>query len=371
MITESTKPVLTPNGEVAVIEPAPPFDPRKLVKSAKAIFVTILKYWWLLAICVVLGAGGGWIYDQVNEVPDSYEASFVFNLETGSGGSELSSFASALGMSGATSNGNIFSGANFTELFRSKKIGNRVMMTPITIGNKTDLLVNFYKNRSGALRRTKNPEFLEKEFTFPNKPLKEYNSTQMSYLNMFREYASADLEIGNLDRKSSFMELTVTTDSDTLSKMMAETWLKKMTEFYTETRSQKTLELLKLHKHRRDSVLSVLSGAERKLAAQQDFSQYMIMPSGRVNEQRMTQNTTYLQTLYMDALRNIDALQTSLIRESPLVTIIDEPTFPLSSDPYPKGKAIKIGIALGLVLSLVMMFLINTYQNMMKKLQDS
>ncbi|MDR6194882.1 hypothetical protein [Siphonobacter sp. SORGH_AS_0500] len=370
MITDSTKPVLTPNGEVAVIEPAPPFDPRKLVRNAKAIFLTILKYWWLLGLCIILGGVGGWIYDQVNEVPDQYEASIVFNLETGSGGSELSSFASALGMSSGGSNGNIFAGANFTELFRSKKIGNRVMTTPVTIAGKRDLLVNFYKNRSGALRRTKNAEYLRNEFTFPDTSLKYYTTTQMSYLDMFREYASQDLEIGNLDRKSSFMELTVKTDSDTLSKIMVETWLKTMTSFYTETRSQKTLELLQLHTSRRDSVLSILSGEERKLARAQDYSQYMIMPSGRVNEQRMSQNTTYLQGLYMDALRNIDALRTSLIRESPLVTIIDEPTYPLPVTPYPRGKAIKIGIALGIVLSFVMMFLITTYQNMMKKLQE-
>lgn len=368
---ESHKPVLTPNGEVAVVEQAPPFDPRKLVNNVNTVFKTILKYWWLLLICVLLGGLGGWIYDQVNEVPDQYEASLIFNLESGSGNSELSNFASALGMSGGGSSANMFSGPNFVSLFRSKKIGNRVMLTKVTIGNKTDLLANFYKNRSGALRRTKNEEFLGKKFEFPDKPIKEYTNAQMSYLDMFRDYASQDLQIENVDRKSSFMELSIKTESDTLSKLMVETWLARMTDFYKETQSQKTLELLDLNVHRRDSVLTKLTGAERTLARAQDYSQYAIMPSARVNDQRLSQNTTYLQGLYMESIRNIDALRTSLIRESPLVMIIDEPTFPLPVTPYPKGKAIKIGIALGIVLSLAAMFLIHTYQNMMKKLQNS
>ncbi|SDL45590.1 hypothetical protein [Siphonobacter aquaeclarae] len=370
MVSENPKPVLTPNGEIATQEAAPPFDPRKVIQSIKGVFKILIRYWWLLVVLGVLGGFLGWLYDQVNATPDQYQAKIVFNLESGGGMSnEMSTLASAFGMGGAATSADMFSGPNFLALFRSKKIGNRVMMTPITWNGRTDLLANFYKNRSGALRRTKNEEYLGRKFRFPNKPLKEYSTVEVSYLNMFRDYAAADLSIDNVDKKSSFMELKTKTDSDTLSKILVETWLQKMTEFYREARNQKTMELLTLYVNRRDSVLTKLSGAERKLAASQDMSQYVVMPSGRVSEQRLLQNTNYLQGLYMDAIRNIDALRTSLIKDSPLVTIIDEPTYPIDSVPYPYGRAMKIGIGLGIILALISMFLINTYQNMMKKLK--
>lgn len=369
MVSDNPKPVLAPNGEIATQEAAPPFDPRKIVHTVKGLLKVLLKYWWLLVLMSVLGGVLGWVYDKVNATPDQYQAKIVFNLESGGGMSnEMSTLASAFGMGGGATNADMFSGPNFLALFRSKKIGNRVMMTPISWNGKTDLLANFYKNRSGALRRSKNEEFLGKKFQFPNKPLKEYSTVEMSYLNMFRDYAANDLSIDNVDKKASFMELKTKTDSDTLSKLLVETWLQKMTEFYREARNQKTMELLSLYVNRRDSVLSKLSGAERRLAASQDVTQFSIMPSGRVNEQRLLQNTTYLQGLYMDAIRNIDALRTSLIKDSPLVTIIDEPTYPIDSVPYPYGRATKIGVVLGVILSILAMFLITTYQNMMKKL---
>ncbi|MFT4032206.1 MAG: hypothetical protein QM669_07280 [Siphonobacter sp.] len=371
--SEHQKPVLTSNGEIATIPANPPFDPRKALAKAKNIALTVITYWWLIIICAVIGGLLGWLYDETNQTPPQHTAHLVFNLETGSGSSEMSAFASALGVPSAGANNNMFSGENFRYLFRSKKIGTRVMLTPVTIGGKTDLLINFYKNRSGILRK-EDSEMMQDYFRklhFPNVPLDKYSILQRSYVDKFRESAAGDLKIDNVDRKASFMELSFESDSDTLSQLIVQTFLNKMVEFYQESKSQKTLELLKLNIARRDSISNKLSGAERRLAATQDISQYAIMPSARVNEGRMQQNTAFLQSLYSESIRNIDALRTSLIRESPLITIIDEPDFPLPFKPYPYGKMIKVGIALGVIVSLLLVFLISAYKNMLQKASAS
>jgi hypothetical protein len=57
-----------------------------------------------------------------------------------------------------------------------------------------------------------------------------------------------------------------------------------------------------------------------------------------------------LQALYFDALRNYDNLKFSLVKESPLLTIIEDTELPIFTLPYRWGKIISIGTLLGFLL---------------------
>jgi hypothetical protein len=117
---------------------------------------------------------------------------------------------------------------------------------------------------------------------------------------------------------------------------------------------------------RADSLLGVLSGTENKLARYMDQNQQMVVAQGRITENKLTRNSTFLTTLYYQALQSADNMRLSLIREAPLFTIIEPVSFPL----YRQVKTpigMRIGIALGVILSLIVVFMRETYRSIMRE----
>jgi uncharacterized protein involved in exopolysaccharide biosynthesis len=83
-------------------------------------------------------------------------------------------------------------------------------------------------------------------------------------------------------------------------------------------------------------------------------------------ESKLTRNSTFLTQLYYSALSSADNMRLSLIREAPLFNIIDPVQFPL----YREVKApvgMRIGIALGLFLSIIVIFFRETYRSIMRE----
>ena len=268
------------------------------------------------------------------------------------------------GLSGPT-DANMFSGNNFFLLFDSKKLGNDVLLTRVNWDSThSDLLVNYYIQKSGIIRETEKdfPEQADtlRNMRFTKSNQKDFTRREMANLVPIRERMHAQQMPALVSKKGSFIEFKASSDSDTLSKLIVETWLARLAEFYKTSKSQKTRELLELNLRRQDSLYARMSGADRQVAAAMNYNQYNIYDQGsRLSEQRQAQKSSMIQGMYMQSVQTVDALRNSLIRDTPLFTVIDEPVFPLEAIKYDSQSPIRGGIVIGLVIAVLIIVLLN------------
>jgi hypothetical protein len=102
-----------------------------------------------------------------------------------------------------------------------------------------------------------------------------------------------------------------------------------------------------------DSLKSQLYGTQRRYAQVVDQNQQVIMQQGMIEQQRLSTNSAQLQGMYQEAVRNLDNLRFSMVKESPLFTRIDDSELPIGADITLKGKGIKLGGTIGLILALL------------------
>ena len=172
-------------------------------------------------------------------------------------------------------------------------------------------------------------------------------------LNELVVKASKATEIASLERKSSFIQLYTSMENERLAGLWVTTLLTTVEEMYTESQTQKTRKTLKLLQHRADSLASVLGIAEHRLAKQIDYSsQLTFVPEAKVSATSMERKSSFLQTLYYEAMGNAEKMRVSLVREAPLFSEIEGIKVPLDLKSEDKRRA-KIGALAGLLIALV------------------
>jgi hypothetical protein len=305
----------------------------------------------LIALFTIIGLLTGLgveIYKSTNALK---KTKIVFVLETEGADNGLAGLASSLGLGNASSSNSIFSGENFKELLKTKNIYRKAILTKVKVGNKVDYFGNFFLERSGI----QNHEWSDMPVDFISHRFKSGNLDSISIqdkniINAISLYLNDNTDIFLDNPKSTFQTLTVETRNDTLTHVWAQLYLKTITDYYINTKTKKSKELLVIMDKRVDSLRTALYYTQGKLANYNDQNQQIIFQRARVIAERLQMNSTQLQALYFESLRNYDNLKFSLIKESPLLTIIEDSELPIFFIPYRWGKIITIGIILGFLL---------------------
>ncbi|MBP6054119.1 MAG: hypothetical protein KA527_00630 [Cytophagaceae bacterium] len=275
----------------------------------------------------------------------------VFVLESESADNGLAGLASSLGLGGMSSGNSIFSGENFKELLKTKNIYRKAILTKVKVGNRTDFFGNFFLERSDL----ENHEWSNLPVDFVKYRFKTGNIDSIdvqdkNIINAISMYLNDNTDIFLDNPKSTFQTLTVETRNDTITHVWAQLYLKTITDYYINTKTKKSKELLVIMDKRVDSLRSALYYTQGKLANYNDQNQQIIFQRARVIAERLQMNSTQLQSLYFEALRNYDNLKFSLVKEAPLLTIIEDSELPIITLPYKWGKIIVIGTLLGFIL---------------------
>jgi hypothetical protein len=340
---------------------------KKLILQARGVRDTLLSNWILIAALTLVGGLAGWVYDEYHYEPPRFLARYQFNLETQSGGGAgFGDFASMFGMGGGPVDNGLFSGENFYILFQSRPMMERTLLRKVNIRGHKVLLANFFILRSDIRKKEwKDNEEFETFLFDPNKPRERFNRKEATALNMIREKVKANLALELVNKKSSIIEFGIGTTDETLSLLLANGMMQTITEYYQTNKTLKTIEILELARKRRDSLRTALYRNESQLASYIDQNQGLIVAAPQVQQQRLQRNSSLASTMYIEALRNVETIQQSLIKETPLVTIIDSPILPLTSEFYPP-RSKRFGLILGAALGIAFVMLRRTYRELMK-----
>lgn len=343
--------------------PADQLSPQEILVKAIEIKNILIKNWLLVVASAAAGFGIGFALDLLTKKPDTYFANITFNLGGSSSNASMGGFggiAASMGM-GSTPDANIFTGENFNYFVKSRPVLERTLMKYVDIRGKKVLLANFFIDSSGI--KMDEWEDIEPMHTFKfvtNKP-DSFNLDERKALNALVAKLNANAEVGPIDRKSSFISVGVTTQSPLLSQDLVENLLKTVEELYTENQTAKTRKIMNMYKRRTDSLSFVLGRTESQLAKTTDENLFVIDPQAKSQANKLTRNSTFVQNLYTQSLVEYDNLRLTLIRETPLFTIIEPVQSPLEPK-FDLAKKRQIGLFVGLIVAFVIIYFRTLYK---------
>ncbi len=340
--------------------------------SLKSIFVSLLivvpflkREWKKIFLGSLIGLVIGIAIELKRSKEQTLQSKIVFVLENdNSGGGGLSEIASTLGIGGgAVSGGSLFSGENFQELLKTKIIYRKALLTKVKFGNQEDYFGNFFL-RKGKLEENEwshlPPQFFT--YVFKNPDVTNLSPEDKNLLNTIYEYLKDNTLVTQKNAKSSFQTLTVETHNDTLSYLWSKLFLKTVTDYYIETKTKKSKELLKVMENRTDSLRSALYYTQGKLANYNDQNQQIIFQRAKIISERLQMTNNQLQGLYFEAARNLDNLRFSLVKEAPLLTIIEDTELPILASEYRYGTVTSLSVIIAFAISCFSVYLYNLYK---------
>ncbi len=320
---------------------------KELILKMKE-WILYLKFKWVIITLVgLLGATISFTYAFFQK--PIYTATLSFALEddkaTGGGLSGALGLASSLGIDMGTSAGGAFSGANLIELMKSRTLIERALLNPITVVSKTTSLAEYYIEFSEMRQKLYRKNDLSNIHYLVDDNRKNFSLQKDSilgevYKKIVGENAAALLSVAQKDKKISIISVEVTSEDELFSKTLAESLVKEVSEFYIDSKSKKARTNVAILQKQADSIRYELNTAISGVAQASDNvfnlnSAYNIKRTPSTRRQVDVQANTAILT---QLVTNLEMAKVTLLKETPLIQIIDKPILPLKKEKISKLK---------------------------------
>lgn len=331
-------------------------------------FEYLLSKWKIIILFSFFGGLLGLAYSFTKE--PIYKATTTFVLETGgnSGIRQYSGLASMIGMDLGGSSDGIFQGDNIFELYKSRTMIEKTLLSVIDSNGGEQLLIDHYLDFK-KLRDSwaEKPDL--KSIHFTRKPGQPFTRTQDSILGIIvKDINENYLNVARQDNKISILKVEVEAEDEAFAKRFNDQIVQNVNDFYVQTKTKKSLENVAIFQHKSDSVRNVLNGAIYNSAAVLDATP-------NLNPTRQVQRTAPLQrsqfsvetnkVILAELLKNLEMSRMALLKETPLIQVIDRPVFPLEKKIFGKKKAIILGGLLFGFLSVLLLLTHKIYKSIM------
>lgn len=329
---------------------------RQLIQNLAAWWRFLLGKWIVLLITFSIGASIGLIYAFFKKPVYLATVTFAIEDDKPAGGalSGALGIASSLGLELGTGAGGAFSSSNLIELLKSRRIIQKSLLASYHINDKTSILANDLLSITNLRRKlvSKSKEF--ENFSFPLNAVPENLSLrQDSILFVLYEKLFDDeiLSVYQKDKKVSIINVEINSTNESFSKSFAENIVKNVSDFYIETKSKKARNNVSILQHQADSIRNELNMAITGVAISTDNT-YNLNPAFNINRVPSTKKQIDVQAntaILTQLVTNLELAKVTLLKETPLIQIIDKPILPLKKKEVNKVLASIIGGLVGLI----------------------
>lgn len=321
---------------------------KRMVRDVKEVSRFIFSKKYILLILGVIGGVIGFFYAKSKK--PIYTATTTFVIEGDNAPSLLSQYsglASMIGMDLGSQGEGLFQGENLLELYRSRNMVEKTLMTPIEINKQKQLLVDRYvefnelKNDWANAKNAQ--ELLAVNFAIPTEKMGEkVLRTRDSLLGVFtKDLLKNNLNVNKLDKKMSIVKIDVSTTDEFFSKKFNEELVNNVNEFYIKTKTKKSLNNVNILQSKVDSVRSVMNGSISSAAAAIDATPNL-NPTRQALRQVPTQRSQFTaetnKAILGELVKNLELTKMALLKETPLIQQVDQPILPL--EVKKKGKLV-------------------------------
>ena len=330
---------------------------KELIQKIMEWAMYLKTQWKLIIGIAALGGIIGFVYASFQK--PSYLATTTFVLEEDKGGGMggalalASSFGFDLG-----GGGGLFTSSNIIELMKSRLVVEKTLLNPVSIAGKEISLADYF------IQINK----LKIKVTFPlNANRKKFSFEQDSILHTIYNNLNSSLTIGQKDKRSNIISLSVKTENELFSKLFCEQLLKETSDFYIETKSRRARQNVDILQHQADSIRTELNGAITGVASASD-KVYNLNPALNVKRTPSTKRQVDVQantSILTQIVAQLEMSKVSLRKETPLVQIIDQPILPLEKVQISRKKSLVIGAVIAGLFVFVFIVLRKSYSKIM------
>ena len=321
---------------------------KELILKIKEWYQFLLTQWKLIILMGVIGGVIGFTYAYFQK--PTYKATLTFALEEDKGGGGMSGalgLASQFGFDIGGSGGGAFAGSNLIELMKSRLLVEKTLLNPIEVAGKTISIAEYYI-QINKIREAwdKNPTLKNIQF-LPNADREKFTLQQDSILKGIYSSLTApgNLTIAQKDKKVSITSIEVVSLNEKFSKIFCENLAKETSEYYVEIKSKKARMNVEILQKQTDSIRAELNSAITGVATAADnvFNLNMAMNVKRTPGARRQVDVQANTAMLTSLVTNLEMSKMALRKETPLIQIIDRPTFPLEKEKVGKLKSLVLG----------------------------
>jgi hypothetical protein len=329
----------------------------------------IRQRWITVLIAAIIGALLGLTYSIVRKT--LYTAKCTFVLEEGNKAGALGQYAGLASLAGIDINSassGLFQGDNILELYTSRLMIEKALLSEAIFNNKKQLLIDRYADFEGLRKKWKKNDQIDM-ITFSGNPEK-FTRTQDSLISdIVEKFNKSFLYVGKPDKKLNIIEVDFISKDELFAKEFTNKLVDNVNDFFVRTKIKKSNQNVTILQKQADSVRNALNSSIGGVALAIDAAPNANpqLNTLRVPSQRKQIDVQASTAVYSEIVKNLELAKISLRQETPLIQIIDKPVLPLSDDHFSKIKGLIYGWLLG---SFIYIFAIIT-QKFFRKINNN
>jgi len=317
---------------------------KDVVLKFNKIIKHLLSKWVIILLFALVGAGLGLAYSIIKK--PQYTALCTFVLDDGAKTSSISQYAGLAALAGidvgGSGGGGIFQGDNILELYKSRSMIEKTLLSEVQFNNKKQLLIDRYIEFN-KLRDKWGPNAQNVSF---NGDQSKFNRTQDSIItDLVVAFNKRALTVTKPDKKLNIISVQVVSNDELFAKEFTEKLVETVNNFYIQTKTGKAQKSVQIFQHEADSVRGVLnsslSGAASSIDATPNANPGMQIL--KVPTQKKQIDVQSRSAIYSEIVKNLEVSKMSLLQETPLIQVLDKPVLPLEKEKMGRLKAIVIG----------------------------
>lgn len=328
---------------------------KDLILKIRCYYTYLASKRFVIFSIAIVGAICGLAYAMLKK--PIYTATTTFVLEAGESSGGLGNYANLASMVGldiGVNGGGMFEGDNILELYKSRKMIEKALLTEVNLDEKRDLLVNRFIEINNLQEKwakrsdLKNIRFSKATIGKANlEERPKFDRLQDSVLGaIVKEVSTRYLVVSKPDKKLSIFSAEVKSTDELFAKAFNDQIVRTVSDFYIQTKTKKFVENIEILQQKTDSVRAVMNGDIYRAAAVSDATP-------NLNPTRLLQRTAPIQrsqfssetnkAILGELVKNLEVSKISLRKGTPLIQVIDTPILPLERDKSSKVKSIVIG----------------------------
>jgi hypothetical protein len=280
----------------------------------------------------------------------SYTATLSFVLSSSSQTTGLMGLASQFGIDLSSGSDDAFTGGNIMALMNSQTMVQKALLQKPEGSN--ELLVNMLAKDKKMDQGWNNSPRTKGAYPFPDDASKFTGVQDSLFRGIYKDVAENYLNISKPDDNESVYVVETTSHDELFSLYLTKYLVDATSKFYIDTKTSVAKTNLAMIQHEADSLRRLLTGSISSTTQIYDQT-YNLNPayqSQRNGAQEGQLTITAVGTAYGEVLKNLELAKITLLKETPLYQVIDEPQLPLVADKRGRLFSLIVGGFIGVVL---------------------
>jgi uncharacterized protein involved in exopolysaccharide biosynthesis len=312
------------------------FSPKILILQTKSVLLYLLSRWGtilLFATLTGLAAAAYYYFKKPN-----YTAEITFALDEGVAQNHSANvevdrdfgIGREMGLSSYDA-GTIFSSmTNIVELMQSRLLIEKTLRKTIKIDQHTVTFADFFLDSLDYRKKwLKKSSVARPDFSAAHKEKQEALRENSIIGNIYSTLIAKNLKIDRKGKGTTIISVTCISTNESFSKYFLEALLNEVTQYYIETKTQRSKNIIDMIQRRTDSIRLAFNKA---LYGKASFTDAHINPGRHivsVSSEKQQTDVQILRTSYIELVRSLEIAKTNLMRDTPLIQYLDTPILPL------------------------------------------